>query len=286
MLAPADWVLKCREQAGLESHRVARHDHAMLRPILIVMHQETSTPGRVGHALRQRGYPLDMRRPRFGDPLPETLAGHAGVVVFGGPMSANDPDDFVRHEIDWLGVPLKEKKPFLGICLGAQMLAQHLGAASTSIPDGQAEVGYYPIRPTDGRVATSARSGRSHVYQWHREGFDSAAGAPPARARATSSRVQAFRTAVPRPMRIQFHPEVTHAMMCRWTTAGTNGCTAGRQVAGRTFRRPAPSTIPRPRLARRFSQSLAGESRGRRKAGDGAPTLRGASKSPAQGFFA
>jgi GMP synthase (glutamine-hydrolysing) len=47
----------------------------MLPPILIVMHQETSTPGRVGHALRQRGYPLDMRRPRFGDPLPATMAG-------------------------------------------------------------------------------------------------------------------------------------------------------------------------------------------------------------------
>ena len=49
----------------------------MLQPILIVMHQETSTPGRVGHALKARGFPLDMRRPRFGDPLPETMAGHA-----------------------------------------------------------------------------------------------------------------------------------------------------------------------------------------------------------------
>ena len=36
----------------------------MLAPILIVLHQETSTPGRMGHALRQRGYPLDVRRPR------------------------------------------------------------------------------------------------------------------------------------------------------------------------------------------------------------------------------
>ena len=46
----------------------------MRPPILIVLHQETSTPGRLGHALRQRGYPLDVRRPRFGDPLPETMA--------------------------------------------------------------------------------------------------------------------------------------------------------------------------------------------------------------------
>src|ERR1700726_2535544 len=71
-----------------------------LRPVLIVLHQETSTPGRVGNALRLLGHPLDIRRPRFGDPLPETLDGHAGAVIFGGPMSANDPDDYVRREID------------------------------------------------------------------------------------------------------------------------------------------------------------------------------------------
>ena len=76
-----------------------------LLPVLIVLHQETSTPGRVGNVLRALGHRLDIRRPRFGDPLPETLDGHAGAVVFGGPMSANDPDEFVRREIDWIAVP-------------------------------------------------------------------------------------------------------------------------------------------------------------------------------------
>jgi GMP synthase (glutamine-hydrolysing) len=71
-----------------------------LLPVLIVLHRETSTPGRVGNALRALGHPLDIRRPRFGDALPETLEGHAGAVIFGGPMSANDPDDFVRREIE------------------------------------------------------------------------------------------------------------------------------------------------------------------------------------------
>ena len=133
----------------------------MRPPILIVLHQETSTPGRLGHALRQRGYPLDVRRPRFGDPLPETMAGHSGAITFGGPMSANDATDFIRREIDWLAVPLKEKKPFLGICLGAQMLAHHLGSRVYRHPDGHAEVGYYPIRPTDiGRMVCAAISSR------------------------------------------------------------------------------------------------------------------------------
>ena len=66
----------------------------MLQPILIVLHQEHSTPGRVGNALRQLGYPLDVRRPRFDDPLPETMAEHAAAIIFGGPMSANDDDRF------------------------------------------------------------------------------------------------------------------------------------------------------------------------------------------------
>ena len=112
-----------------------------LRPVLIVLHQETSTPGRVGNALRRLGHPLDIRRPRFGDALPQTLAHHAGAVIFGGPMSANDPDDYVRHEIDWIAVPLKENRPFLGICLGAQMLAVQLGAKVAPHPEGRAQIG-------------------------------------------------------------------------------------------------------------------------------------------------
>src|SRR4029079_15414325 len=98
----------------------------MPKPILIVLHQETSTPGRIGHALRQRGYRLHIPRPRFGDPLPSPLSEHDGAIIFGGPMSANDADEFIRREIDWLRVPLRENHPFLGICLGAQMLAAHL----------------------------------------------------------------------------------------------------------------------------------------------------------------
>jgi len=113
-----------------------------LLPVLIVLHQETSTPGRVGNALRALGHKLDIRRPRFGDCLPETRGGHAGAVFLGGPMSANDPDDFIRREIDWIAVPLREQRPFLGICLGAQMLAVHRGARVAPHPHGRSQLGY------------------------------------------------------------------------------------------------------------------------------------------------
>ena len=117
--------------------------------ILVVLHQESSSPGRVGQMLEQAGFELDIRRPPLGHELPETLAHHEGAVVFGGPMSANDPDEFVRRETDWMAVPLGEDKPFLGICLGAQMLVNHLGGRVEAHPEGEVEIGWYPLRPTD-----------------------------------------------------------------------------------------------------------------------------------------
>ena len=49
------------------------------RRILVVLHQEQSTAGRIGRLLRERGYALDVRRPRFGDALPTTTRiGSAG----------------------------------------------------------------------------------------------------------------------------------------------------------------------------------------------------------------
>jgi GMP synthase (glutamine-hydrolysing) len=188
----------------------------MQRPILIILHQEHSSSGRVGGALKQLGHGLDVRRPRFGDPLPETLRDHAGAIIFGGPMSANDADEFIRREIDWISVPVKEEKPFLGICLGAQMCARALGGRVFSHPAGQAEIGYYPIRPTAAGLAVVDRW-PEQVYQWHREGFDLPDGAE-LLAEGDMFEVQAFRYR--RAYALQFHPDVTHAMMHRWTTRG------------------------------------------------------------------
>jgi GMP synthase (glutamine-hydrolysing) len=189
----------------------------MPAPVLIVLHQEQSTPGRVGQALRQRGCALDIRRPRFGDPLPPTLREYSGAVIFGGPMSVSDKDEFVRREIDWIAVPLKEKKPFLGICLGAQMLAHHLGARVGYHPHGHVEIGYYPIRPTEVGRAVCA-DWPENVYQWHREGFDLPCDCALV-AEGDVFPVQAFRHNGAA-YGLQFHPDVTHATMCRWTTRG------------------------------------------------------------------
>jgi GMP synthase (glutamine-hydrolysing) len=208
---------------------------AALLPVLVVLHQETSSPGRVGNALRALGHDLDIRRPRFGDPLPETLDAHAGAVIFGGPMSANDADGYISREIDWIEVPLREQRPFLGICLGAQMLAKQLGARVAPHPLGRAEIGYYPIRPTTAGLKLCP-DWPGHVYHWHREGFERPAGCE-LLAEGDDFPVQAVRYR--NAFGFQFHPDVTYLMMHRWTTRGHDrlttpgACSRDRHFADR-----------------------------------------------------
>jgi GMP synthase (glutamine-hydrolysing) len=188
------------------------------KPVLIVLHQERSSPGRVGQMLVEKGYPLDIRRPVLGQALPKTLTDHAGAVVFGGPMSANDPDDYIKTEINWLDVPLKENKPFLGICLGAQMLVRHLGGKVEADQDERTEIGWYPIKPTEhGRLLMHWPK---MVYHFHREGFSLPQGA---KLLATGDIYpnQAFRYGE-NAWAVQFHAELTRAMMHRWVVHGAH----------------------------------------------------------------
>jgi len=194
-------------------------------PILIVLHQESSTPGRVGLMLTERGYALDIRRPPLGDMLPPTLAEHSGAVVFGGPMSANDNAEWVAREIAWLEVPLKERAPFFGICLGAQMLARHLGADVATHPAGLVERGFYPLTPT--KAGRELFDWPEQVHHFHQEGFDLPAGATLLATGETFTN-QAFRYG-DAAYGIQFHVELTLAMVHRWTT---RGCDRLREPGG------------------------------------------------------
>lgn len=168
--------------------------------------------------LTDAGFDLDIRRPPLGDPLPETLERHAGAVVFGGPMSANDPDDFIRRETDWMAVPLREEKPCLGICLGAQMLVNHLGGTVGSHEDGRVEIGWYPLRATPAGAALMQWPGM--VYHFHREGFSLPTGAT-LLASGIDYPNQAFRYGA-KAWGIQFHAELTRAMMHRWVVRGAH----------------------------------------------------------------
>ncbi|WP_223477544.1 glutamine amidotransferase [Oricola indica] len=199
------------------------------KPILIVLHQETSSPGRVGQQLERMGFPLDIRRPPLGDPLPDTMEAHSGAVVFGGPMSANDEADHVRVETDWMAVPLAENKPLLGICLGAQMLVNHLGGRVEGRQDGLVEIGWYPLRPTEAGAALM--DWPDMIYQFHREGFSLPSGAVRL-AEGDTYENQAFRYGE-NAWGVQFHAELTQVMMQRWVTRGAHRFTLPGSQVGR-----------------------------------------------------
>ncbi|WP_425416645.1 glutamine amidotransferase [Oricola indica] len=199
------------------------------KPILIVLHQETSSPGRVGQQLERMGFPLDIRRPPLGDALPDTMEAHSGAVVFGGPMSANDEADHVRVETDWMAVPLAENKPLLGICLGAQMLVNHLGGKVEGRQDGLVEIGWYPLHPTEAGAALM--DWPDMIYQFHREGFSLPSGAVRL-AEGDTYENQAFRYG-DNAWGVQFHAELTQVMMQRWVTRGAHRFTLPGSQVGR-----------------------------------------------------
>lgn len=192
-----------------------------MEKILIVVHQETSDPGLVGQVLRQMGYELDIRCPAIGGTLPETMDHHAGAVIFGGPMSANDDETlpFIRTELDWISIALESGKPYFGICLGAQMLARVLGARVAPHPEDLREIGFMPIQPValpQNWSDPNPFAELTHVYHWHREGFELPAGAE-LLAIGQTFQNQAYRYS-DSVYGVQFHPEITRSMIDLWTS--------------------------------------------------------------------
>lgn len=182
-------------------------------PILVIQHSENAGTGYVGLVLKQLGHALDIRRPFLGDGLPHTLDHHAGTVVFGGPMSANDNEDYLHRELDWLSIPLEEEKPYLGICLGAQLLAKSLGATVAPDPDGHSEIGYYPLQTK--RAVHDDLTFPERVMQWHFEGFTLPDGSELLCEGLGAFQNQAFRYG-PAAFAVQFHPEATVGIVTKW----------------------------------------------------------------------
>jgi GMP synthase (glutamine-hydrolysing) len=178
----------------------------MNRRILVVLHQADSTPG--------RGYELDRRCPMLGHPLPHHVEDYAAAVVFGGPQSANDDAlPGIRDELRWIEQSaLPAALPLLGICLGAQLTARVLGAEVAPHPEGLVEIGYTEIAATDD--GGDFIPAPTHFFQWHEHAFGIPAGA----VRLAESQHfpnQAFRYGR-QVYGLEFHPEMTRAMVERW----------------------------------------------------------------------
>jgi GMP synthase (glutamine-hydrolysing) len=189
----------------------------MTEQVLIVVHQEHSTPGKIGEFLNKRGYQLDRRCPNLGDRLPDDLSVYAAAVIFGGPMSANDDHmDGIRAELDWLErTALPSDCPMAGICLGAQEIARVLGAKVGPHDDGLVEIGYWAVQPTG--ACASFLDQPTTFYQWHSETFEIPDTAVHL-ARSDAFPGQAFRYG-DNVYAIEFHPEMTKEMIERWSTS-------------------------------------------------------------------
>jgi len=196
--------------------RPAQTEDGKQRVLAVVFHGAEDV-GRAGTILEDRGYALDIRFPLKGEMLPATADEHAGTIVFGGAMSANDTHlDGIRHTTDWLGRHGGGSHPIFGICLGAQMIALAGGGRVDLHPERRWEIGYFPVRETPrGRGFLGPEV--THLYQWHKEGFELPRGAE-LLASGEGFPNQAFRIG-DKTFGVQFHAEAPPPLYATWMTA-------------------------------------------------------------------
>jgi GMP synthase (glutamine-hydrolysing) len=146
----------------------------------------------------------------------------SGIIVLGGPMSANDADSlpFIREELRLIEEAMKRELPILGVCLGSQMLAKALGSR---VYRGEAkEIGWYPlwVRPEAKADPLFAEyPPKLEMFQWHGETFE----LPYGSTLLASSQLylhQAFRYGKAA-YGLQFHAEMTSEMIGEWRREGS-----------------------------------------------------------------
>ncbi|MGZ4202404.1 MAG: type 1 glutamine amidotransferase, partial [Thermoleophilaceae bacterium] len=115
--------------------------------VLVLQHIACEPPGAYEDVLRERGAELHRVELDEGEPLPD-WRGHDAIVAMGGPMSANDDAElpWLASEKALIREAVSAGTPFLGVCLGAQLLAASLGAR---VYAGPAEVGVLPVALTE-----------------------------------------------------------------------------------------------------------------------------------------
>ena len=186
--------------------------------VLALVHQDNAPPGTFGDVVAEHGHELHVHSFTAGDPPPEDAAERFGaVLVFGGSMQV-DQDD--RHP--WLADEralvrdlIDREVPTLGVCLGAQLIAQTAGAdvGPAVVP----EIGWHPVELTaEGREDRVLRGAppRFAAYQGHSYGFGLPPGATPL-AHGQADALQAYRIGEST-WGVQFHPEVTIDIVGPW----------------------------------------------------------------------
>jgi GMP synthase-like glutamine amidotransferase len=147
--------------------------------IQVLQHVPFEGPAAIGDWAADHGYPVAATHLYRGDPLP-ALDAFDRLVVMGGPMGIYDERDhpWLASEKAFLRQTIDAGKSIVGVCLGAQLLADALG--SRVYRNAHREIGWFPIELTAearseavfGPLAPGLK-----VYHWHGDTFDLPPGA-------------------------------------------------------------------------------------------------------------
>jgi GMP synthase (glutamine-hydrolysing) len=181
--------------------------------VLSIVHQADAGPGVFAEAAAARGDELLEWRPHEGPPAE---AGYEAVMVFGGAMHADQEEahPWLRQEKEFLRAALADRVPVLGVCLGAQLLADAAGARPRRA--ARPEIGWLDVE-LDSAAADDPLLGvlpaRFESFQWHSYEFPLPPGATPL-ARSDTC-LQAYRLDGGA-WGLQFHAEVTAESVQQW----------------------------------------------------------------------
>jgi GMP synthase-like glutamine amidotransferase len=182
--------------------------------ILVFQHVASEHPGSFRDVMAANGHTMHAVELDEGETIPD-LAGYDALLVMGGPMDVWQEDKFpwLADEKAAIRDWVTAGRPYLGMCLGAQLLAEALGGrvrlmtAPPEVGMGAVEIQPDPIFAGIGR--------KCPCFQWH--GAEVVELPPGARLIATGDgcRVQAF-AAGPAAYGLQFHMELTDTTAQEW----------------------------------------------------------------------
>ena len=186
--------------------------------IVVFQHAKVEHPGMFRNLFREDGHPWDVVELDRGDSIPD-LTPYDLMLVMGGPQ-----DVWQEAEHPWLveekaairQFVLEMQRPFLGVCLGHQLLASALGG-SVAIAETP-EVGVMEVELTSAGRADPLFRGMSSpmtVLQWHGAEVLELPEEATVLARSADCEVQAFRYGA-RAYGLQYHVEITGETVDEW----------------------------------------------------------------------
>ncbi|OZI34293.1 glutamine amidotransferase [Bordetella genomosp. 10] len=214
----------------------------MSKTALAIRHVAFEDLGVFGPLLAERGYAVRYLEAGVDALDVDTLTRPDLVIVLGGPIGVYETDryPFLQAEREAIAARLRQYKPTLGICLGAQLMAGALGAEVSAT--GRAEIGYAPLELTeDGQRSVLGGLGATPVLHWHGDQFGIPNGATRL-AQTPGFPNQAFAIG-PHILGLQFHLEADDRQIERWLIGHAHEL-AARGIDPRTIRADAAKYGP------------------------------------------